>query len=95
MKPEQGIPGETVHRQDLASALRSTPKLKRNATTIEAARYVREHGYVRYQGQLLDITTAHMLITVYEALNEVNREKFAALPLLRAVSVGWKLVGSK
>lgn len=92
MKPEQGLPGEDVHRQDLASALRATPKLRRGATPIEAARHVREHGCIRYRGQLLDATTAGMLLAVHAALNDENRAKFEALPLLRAVSVGWKLV---
>ncbi len=41
---------------------------------------------------LLDGVTANMLITVYEALNDENKAKFTSLPILKAVTVGWKLV---
>lgn len=40
----------------------------------------------------LDMTTAQLLVTVYDALNESNRAKFVALPLAKAVSVAWRLV---
>jgi hypothetical protein len=51
----------------------------------------------RYEGSKrgwiwLDLVTASMLVQIYDALNEVNRAKFAGLPLLKAVNVGWKLV---
>lgn len=44
------------------------------------------------QGVVLDMTTAHMLVTVHDALNETNAAKFAALPLMKAVDMGWSLV---
>ena len=39
----------------------------------------------------VDMLTARMLLTVYDALNEENKAKFIALPWPRMVSVGWKL----
>ncbi len=42
---------------------------------------------------LLDSFTASMLVQITDALNETNRAKFLALPFLKAISVGWKLVG--
>lgn len=42
-------------------------------------------------GMLLDAFTASMLVQIHDALNDENRERFAALSLLRAVDVGWKL----
>lgn len=44
---------------------------------------------------MLDALTANMLVTVYDGLNEINREIFAGLSLSRAVSVGWKCVKIK
>ena len=41
--------------------------------------------------QILDATTANMLIQVYEALGGANREKFSTLPIIKAVNLGWKL----
>lgn len=41
---------------------------------------------------LLDATTASMLCTIADALKPANSEKFQALPLMRAVDMGWKLV---
>ena len=90
--PDQGLPGEEDNRQNLADALKATPKLKRGATVIEAARHVREHGCIRYRGLLLDATTASMLIVVYDALSPENQTKFAAMDLRKAVAVGWKMV---
>lgn len=57
---------------------------------------VDEYGRARpteeAEGVLLDMQTANMLVTVHDALNDTNRAKFAGLPLLAAVGVGWKLV---
>jgi hypothetical protein len=42
---------------------------------------------------LLDLFTASMLVQVYDALTvPENKSKFAAMPLERAVSIGWQLV---
>ena len=41
---------------------------------------------------VLDMTTASMLVQVYEALSPANQAKFDAMPLTKAVDIGWKLV---
>lgn len=46
----------------------------------------------RKRGVMVDAFTASMLLGVYNRLNDANKAKFAALPLLKAVAVGWKLV---
>lgn len=40
---------------------------------------------------LLDATSAHLMVQMYDALNETNRERFAAMPLVKAVDFAWKL----
>lgn len=47
------------------------------------------------EGILLDLFTASMLTTVFNALNETNATRFAALPLDAAVEFGWKVVSLK
>jgi hypothetical protein len=60
---------------------------------IEDARaVVDEHQARKVNGMLLDAFTASMLVQVHDALSETNRRRFAEMPLLRAVTVGWKLV---
>jgi hypothetical protein len=41
---------------------------------------------------LVDLWTASTVVQVHDALNETNREKFAALELLRMVDVAFRLV---
>jgi hypothetical protein len=41
---------------------------------------------------LLDLFTASMLVNVAGALSPTNREKFTALPILRAVDIGWAVL---
>lgn len=41
---------------------------------------------------LLDAVTAGMLVAVWTQLNERNRAMFVAMPILKAVDVGWRLV---
>lgn len=43
-------------------------------------------------GMVLDTFTASMLVQIYDAVNDENREKLGAMSLERAVDIGWKLV---
>jgi hypothetical protein len=43
-------------------------------------------------GVVLDAFTASMLVQIYDALSPANQAKFGALPLMKAVDMGWKLV---
>lgn len=84
---------EQNERDELAGAIRETPKLKRGTPRIERLRHIVEHRQAaRVEGLLVDGFTASMLVQVHDALNEANRAKFLALPLRRMVDVGWGLV---
>ncbi len=43
-------------------------------------------------GIVLDTFTASMLVQIHDNLNPENQGRFAAMPITRAVDVGWKLV---
>ena len=40
----------------------------------------------------MDIQTANMLVTIYNALSEEHRAKFNRIPLMRLIDFGWKQV---
>jgi hypothetical protein len=63
-------------------------------STIELMRaIVRDHQAEEIDGMLVDATTANLCIKIHDALSEINRAKFAAMPLARMVDVVWKLAG--
>ena len=43
-------------------------------------------------GYLIDMQTANAIITVHNALNKSNRDKFEKLPIKKMAVVSWKLV---
>ena len=53
---------------------------------------VREHQAMTIDGELVDATTASIMVQVADALNDKNRAKFLGFPLRKMVEVGWKLV---
>lgn len=79
-------------RDDTARAVKETPKLSRKKPLIERVREVKANGYARVDGLMLDVTTAHAILTVHDALNAENQAHFAALPLRKMVDVTWKLL---
>lgn len=85
---------EQIHRDEMAGALRATPKLKRGASVLEACRYVREHHQAtRHRGVFIDAQTANAIVTVHDALNPENQAKFAGIDdVKRMATVAWKLV---
>jgi hypothetical protein len=84
---------EDFERSDLADAVRHMPHLSRDVPLIDRIREVVETKTCsRINGLMVDMTTAHAVILVYDALNPKNKETFAALPLRKMVSVTWKLV---
>jgi hypothetical protein len=46
----------------------------------------------RVDGYLVDIVTANLLVTVYDALSPANRELFGKPSLPRLVDFSWKAV---
>jgi len=92
MKSDRGIVGEDIHRSDMASAVRASPKLKRGASVIEACRFVLEHGYTRHRGKLIDAYTASAIVKVHDALNDENRAKYAAIDeVMRMSTIAFRL----
>jgi hypothetical protein len=84
---------EQAERDELAGAIRETPKLKRGTPRIDRLRHIVEHRQAaRVEGLLVDGFTASMLVQVHDALSDANKAKFLALPLRKMVSVGWKCV---
>lgn len=80
---------EQVHRDDLARAVKGTPKPQ--GTRIEKIRYVVEHHQAsRIEGKLVDAFTAQMLVKVHDALKPENQAKFMAMPFMKMVEIGWK-----
>lgn len=85
---------EQIHREDMAGAIKATPKLKRGATVLEACRYVVEHHQAtRHRGVFIDAQTANVIVKVYDALNAENQAKFAGLDNAKKMAaIAWKLV---
>jgi hypothetical protein len=50
------------------------------------------HGRGLRNGTLLDSFSASAIVAVYNGLNEVNRAKFASLPLEKMAVVAFKLM---
>ena len=65
-------------------------KLPRNTPRMDRLRHiVHHHQAARTEGLLIDATTANMLVTVYDALNDANKEKFLGVGMRRMVEIGW------
>ncbi len=82
---------EQTHRDNLADAVRHSPKPA--GSTIEKVRWVKaNHQCARIGGVLVDDATANAICAVYDALDDVNKAKLAALPIRQMAAVAWKLV---
>lgn len=58
----------------------------------EQLRQWQDNPLDRLDCTILDMQTANVLVTVYEALSPEKREKFRQISLLRAVELAWKCV---
>ena len=58
-------------------------------------RIVNEGQYAKVDGCMIDLFSAGAIVAVYDALNEVNRAKFAAMPAPKMAAVAFKLAGGK
>lgn len=59
---------------------------------VEGLRKVMSDGAREIDGYLVDIQTANVLLTVYDALSPANKASFGTLPLPRLVDFAWKQV---
>ncbi len=48
--------------------------------------------YAKIDGIMIDMTTAHVVVTVYNALNKANQQKFAEHKSLYMANIAFKLV---
>jgi hypothetical protein len=87
-------PEEQLHRDDLARAVKSIPKSVKKTRIEKLREIVAGHQANRVDGLFVDATTASMLVQVHDVLNAENQTKFAALPIRKMATVGWKLVRS-
>lgn len=62
-------------------------------TTIDKCRKIlKEHQCRKIAGVMVDASTAHVIVTVHDALSEENAAKFAEFEIVRMADVAWKLV---
>jgi len=60
---------------------------------IEACRWIlKEHQYLTIDNILIDAQTANAIITVYDALNETNKEKVLFISIEKFAKFAWKQV---
>lgn len=79
-------------RDDLARYVRSVKKPDPALSTLDKVRKVaEEHQCNRVNGVLLDAFTAHVIVKVYDALNEKNKARLAAMPVRRMAEVALSL----
>lgn len=53
------------------------------------------HQNAKVDGVTIDATTARAIITIYDALNEDTRAKYAAMDIGKMARVAWKLVSAR
>ena len=53
---------------------------------------INEFQMAEVNGVMVDVQTANLIVSVYNALSEETREKFASEPIERIITIAWKLV---
>lgn len=72
---------------------RSNKPAFKKLSTIEKCRWIKENHSARtIDGVLVDATTANAIMTVYDALNDQNKEKMASLSITKMAKVAWHFV---
>lgn len=71
--------------------LPGTQRLTGIDPVVAAKRVVAWQSMKFVDGVLLDLQTAHVISTVYDALSEPNQQKLRAMSLTKAAAVCWKL----
>ena len=61
---------------------------------IEAMRYiVQEHQCLEINNSLVDVQTANVCLTVYDNLNDANKERTHFIDMRKYIDFCWKQVG--
>ena len=53
---------------------------------------IESHSYQEIEGKIVDVQTANIILKVYEALGEKNKENFVTQSIDRMAHIAWKLV---
>ena len=77
-----------MSKQDYRQAKRIEPI---GEAGIEKCRVILNTGYAKVNEVMVDTFSAGAIIAVYDRLNDENKAKFRALPVVRAASVSFKL----
>ncbi len=90
-KPNPWLPGDDVHRWNLAQAVKSVPKLPQ-MTPVECCRaIVQQKQANRVGGLFVDHFTASCIVQIYDAVNDENKAKLNAMPIRKLAAVCWKV----
>jgi len=57
-------------------------------------RIVENRQYEMINDVAVDMQTANMIMTIYNAINKKNKKKFSKLSLNKMVVIGWKIIGA-
>jgi hypothetical protein len=49
-------------------------------------------SYAKIDGTMIDLTTAHVIMTVYNAINDTNKAKFANMPAGKMGTIAYGLI---
>ena len=80
-----------LNRERLAKRIDDlNPPIKWNIKIMKEI--VKKHQAKKVNGVIIDPTTANMVITVHNALNEKNKKRAMTLPISKFVEFGWKQV---
>ena len=66
-------------------------KTKTAEDRIDAFRYIVEHGPCYIDGEMIDACTANLVCSIYDQINEANREKFTSLSVNAMGHIAWRL----
>jgi len=80
---------EQIERDDLAQTVKETPHLSRKDIIESIREIVRTKQVSRVSGSLVDIMTAQVIIQIYDAVNDVNKEKLKNMPLKKMANICW------
>lgn len=53
---------------------------------------VKSHSFQEIEGMIVDVQTANIILQVYEAINEKNKEKFINQSIDKMAHIAWQLV---
>lgn len=62
-----------------------------NLAKIAAIRAILTDGYAKVNGVMVDVFSASAIIQLYDAINDVNKAEYRALPIHKMADIAFKL----